>query len=295
MRLSFTPAPAFKLECDLAENPLWDATAQLLYWSDIPKGVLYRFNPKTGEVKKIYSGPQVGGFVLEQEGGFVLFRETDMAWLRDGEIVATRSVRMLGATRFNDVIAAPDGSVLAGTIGKTPESGGLYHFRLDGSAEQLVAGTGCSNGLAFSRDHQTLYWTCSSRRKIFAFVYDNGRVDVNSLREFYIVPEDEKIPDGMTVDADGNIWSARWDGSRLVKINAEGNKLQEVFFPRARVSSITFGGENLDVAYVSIAATEGEKKSLAGESIYQVDLGVRGVREFRSRLSVSCLDPVDLP
>ncbi|MFV0415086.1 MAG: SMP-30/gluconolactonase/LRE family protein [Chthoniobacterales bacterium] len=289
------PVPIVQLECKLAEGPLWDVEKKLLYWTDIPKGVLYCFDPATGGVKQIYKGAQVGGFVLDSEGSLILFRETDIAWLRDGQIVAIRPVHMAGAERFNDVIAAPDGSVFAGTIGKTSESGGLYHFRVDGSAEQLVAGSGCGNGLGFSSDGQTLYWTCSTRKKIFAFDYKNGEVDVASQRELYAASEDEKIPDGMTVDADGNIWSARWDGARLVKISPSGERLQDIAFPRGRVSSVIFGGENLDVAYVTIAATKGEDVSRVGESVYKIDLGVTGIPEFRSRLSARHLEPLDLP
>jgi len=292
-----TPRSVVDVRCELAENPLWDAELGALYWTDIPLGKIYSWKPASRVLAEAYTGEMVGGFTVQANGDLLLFRTTDIAWLRPGgRVYASRRVVIDGAQRFNDVQAGPDGSVFAGTIGRTPTSGGLYHFSPDGAVGKLFDGTGCSNGMGFSPDDKTFYWTCSTTRKIFAFDFSDGRVAVDSRRVFYAAPEGEGIPDGMTVDARGHIWSARWDGARLVEIAPDGKKLGEIAFPRARVSSICIGGEALDRGYVSIAETEGEPEAGLLKSIFELEgLSSGGRAEFRSRLTPDHLTPVELP
>ena len=268
--------------CQLAEGPLWHAQRAELYWVDIEVGKLYSYNPATGICADIYSGERVGGFTFNSDGTLVLFRVRDVCWIDfDGKVLGAQSISLEGMRRFNDVIAAPGGSVFAGTIGTTKESGGLYHFRPEGTVRRLFSGTGCANGMGFSPDRTVFYWTCSTSRKIFAYDFKDGEVDVPSSRVFYAAPEEEKTPDGMTVDFEGNIWSARWDGFRLVKISPAGKKLEEVSIPRGRVSSAIFGGTALDRLYVTAAADQGKITpclyELKGE-------GLRGREEFYSQL-----------
>jgi D-xylonolactonase len=237
-----------------------------------------------GKSRRIYSGDQVGGFTFNRDGTLVLFRVTDVCWTDfDGKVLATQPVVFEGMVRFNDVIAAPDGSVFAGTIGKTPQSGGLYHFHPDGAAHRVFSGTGCANGMGFSPDLSVFYWTCSTTRKIFSYPYAKGEVDVAAARVLYAAPEAEKIPDGMTVDHAGNIWSARWDGAQLVKISPEGKKLDSIALPRGRISSAIFGGANLDRLYVTAAAGKDEGK--IAPCVYELTgLGLKGREEFFSAL-----------
>ncbi len=105
-------------------------------------------------------------------------------------------------------------------------------------------------------------------------------------RVFYDAPADEKTPDGMTVDRDGNIWSARWDGFQMVKISPSGKKLESLSLPRARISSACFGGPGLDRLYVTAAASEGEDK--ISPCLYEVKIdSVSGPQEFFSHLDGS--------
>lgn len=270
--------------CQLAEGPLWHPGRACLYWTDIAKGRVHCFDPATRQSTRIYEGDQVGGFTFNRDGSIVLFRVKDVCWIDpSGKILATQPIVFEGMNRFNDVIAGPDGSVFAGTIGQTAESGGLYHFRPDGDARRLFSGTGCANGLGFSPDGATIYWTCSTRRKIFAYDFKNGQIDVASSRLLYDAPGAEKTPDGMTVDHEGNIWSARWDGAQLVKISPDGKKLDSIAMPRGRVSSAVFGGKNLDRLYVTCAAENGE--DAIAPCLYELTGdGLRGREEFFSAL-----------
>jgi D-xylonolactonase len=282
---SLTPIPS--APCRLAEGPLWHAPSATLYWTDIPEGKIYRYTPATGESACCYSGEQVGGSTFNRDGTLALFRVKDVCWIDfAGKILAVQPFEMHGSHRFNDVSAGPDGSVFAGTIGRTHESGGLYHFKPDGSVRHLFAGTGCANGMGFSPDRTTFYWTCSTSRKIYAYPYQDGEIDVPGCRVFYDAPADEKTPDGMTVDRDGNIWSARWDGFQIVKIGPSGRKLDSLSLPRARVTSACFGGADLDRLYVTAAANQGEEKITP--CLYELKIeGVSGHEEFFSQLDGS--------
>jgi len=280
---SISPIPS--APCQLAEGPLWHPGQGKLFWADIPEGKVYSYTPATGESACCYSGDQqVGGFTFNRDGLLVLFRVKDVCWIDfAGKVIATQPFDLHGSHRFNDVSAAPDGSVFAGTIGQTKESGGLYHFKPDGTVRHLFTGTGCANGMGFSPDRATFYWTCSTTRKIYAYPYMNGGIDVPAARVFYDAPADEKIPDGMTVDRDGNVWSARWDGFEIVKISPAGKKIESIKLPRARISSACFGGAQLDRLYITAAASEGDGGKIS-PCIYEVKIdGVSGHEEFFSR------------
>jgi D-xylonolactonase len=274
--------------CLLAEGPLWHPGRARIYWTDILAGKLFWHDPASGEHQCFHSGETVGGFTFNHDGSLVLFRVKDVCWIDfEGNIRAIQPVALGGMQRFNDVIAAPDGSVFAGTIGRTAESGGLYHFRPDGTVSRLFSGTGCSNGMGFSPDQTVFYWTCSTSRRIYAFDYKGGELAVAGRRLFYEAQPEEGIPDGLTVDQYGTIWSAQWDGFQFVQIDPSGKKLGAVPVPRARVSSLCFGGPRLDSLYITVAAADGPEEN-GDQSLFRWEAGtVRGREEFFSGLDSS--------
>lgn len=272
--------------CALGENPLWHPEKGCLFWTDITGGKIHRFNLASGWHEVIYHGPPVGGFTLQANGDLLLFRVNDIARLRAGGIVeVVREFVDDGAERFNDVIADPQGRVFAGTIGTTSTSGGLYRIDLDGSIKLLFRGTGVSNGMGFSPDQSTFYWTCSTSRVIHAFDYRAETGWIGGERVFYRATETEGIPDGMTVDSDGHVWSARWDGFAVVHHAPDGSVIERFRFPVAKVSSLCFGGPELDEFFVTTAGGEAGTEHDDG-SVYRWRAGVRGVGEFRSRIAL---------
>jgi D-xylonolactonase len=272
--------------CTLGENPLWNERDQALYWADIQEGKLYRYYPGSGKSECFYQGPIVGGFTFQEDDSLLLF-EADRITLLDA--AGKRSVLREGIDddmqRFNDVMADPEGRVFAGTIGKDSQRGGLYRVDLDGTVTSLFKGTGCSNGMGFTPDLSQMYWTCTTRKKIFLHDYDRKTGELRNQRVWYDAKDDGGVPDGMTVDVDGCVWTTRWDGFCLLQLSTEGKQLQRFEFPVAKVSSVVFGGPELDQLYLTTAGGAPDSNTLDG-AVFHVQSSTRGKPEFRSRVGL---------
>jgi sugar lactone lactonase YvrE len=272
--------------CLLGENPLWNEREGRIYWEDIETGRLFRADHYSGEHECFYQGPVVGGFTFQEDGSLLLFEQDRIAVLS-----ATGERRVLaegidsGMTRWNEVIADPEGRVFAGTIGKNDEIGGLFRVDHDGSVTSIVRGTGCGNGMGFSADLTTFYWTCSTTRRIYRFDYDRDSGALSNQRIHYQAPEAEGTPDGMAIDAEDGIWTARYGGSTLLKLAPNTGTLEgELRFPVPAVSSVTFGGPALDTLYVTTAGGKPDDPDSPDGTLYRVPVAVRGRLEYRSRI-----------
>ncbi len=270
--------------CLLSENPLWNGKDQCLYWTDIDAGTIHRFNPQTERSEQLYHGTKVGGFTFQADGDLLLFRVNDLALLHpDGSVDVLLEYKDDGLDRFNDVIADPEGRVYAGSIGLKKDSGALYRIDLDGTITCLWQGTGCSNGMGFSPDLKTFYWTCSSSSRIFKYSYDRETGDLGSPTLFYQATEEEGIPDGLTIDNKGDVWSARWDGYSVVRHAPSGKVVETIPFPVAKVTSLCLGGKNLDQFYITSAGGKPGTDTLDG-AMFQMPAPHQGRSEFESRI-----------
>ena len=271
--------------CDTGENPLWDDRRRCVFWTDITNGKVFRYDIDAGTPRAIYEGEPVGGFTLQENGDLLLFRVNDIALLGEG---GTPAVLLRcdddGMERFNDVIADPEGRVFAGTIGRTSESGGLYRLDPDGTLTKLFDGTGCANGMGFGPDGRTFYWTCSTTRRIFRFHYDRKTGALSNRALFYQATEAEGIPDGMCVDNTGHVWSARYDGSAIVRHNPQGHVVETIKTPVAKVTSCCLGGRDLDMLYVTSAGGRTGSGTADG-GLFSIEVSALGLPEYRSRIS----------
>lgn len=287
LAMNYDIEPLANAHCDTGENPLWDAEKRLIYWEDIPNGRVFRLNVDTLEWGKIYDGPTVGGFTLQQDGRLLLFRENEFGILQNDGSVQSLAQNLFPETgRFNDVMADPFGGVLAGTMGrKTGLDGGLFHFKTDGSATQLWTGTGCSNGMGYSPDRKTFYWTNTTAKTIFAFDHDPATGNLSRAHAFIQVSIGEGSPDGMAVDANGEIWSARWGGWGIFHYDLEGKLIEKIELPVERVSSLIFGDDDLQTLYITTAGGK-DGADTADGTLYRTRVNVKGQSEYRSQLGL---------
>ena len=285
---TYTVTPLVNEHCATGENPYWNPQDNCVYWTDIPNGKLFRYDTTTGEHAQIYQGVQVGGFTLQENGDWLLFRVKDIAVLSpDGTVRTLLSFDDEGADRFNDVIADPEGRVYAGTMGAARRpTGGLYRVDLDGTITKLWAGTSTANGMGFTPDLQHMYWTDSTAKRIYRYRYHRETGELTDQTLFYQADPSEGTPDGLVVDTEGNVWSARHRGSAILKHAADnGRVVQRITLPVARVTSQIFGGPDLDTLYVTTAGGGEPEAREEDGTLYRVTgLGARGQAEFRSRV-----------
>lgn len=274
-------------QCVTGEGPLWHPTEQRVYWADIPQGRLFRYDPKTGQHEQCYSGEVVGGFTIQDDGALLLFmaRGAVKIW-RDGQLeTILEEIPDERETRFNDVFADPEGRVFCGTMPTKERLGRLYRLDPDRKLTLLLEGIGTSNGMGLTLDRKQLYYTDSTAKKIYRFDYDRASGAISNQRVFVDSGDEEGVPDGMTVDAEGYVWSARWDGYRLTRYAPDGSEERRVLFPAKKVSSVTFGGPDYMDMYVTTAGGNNKAENGPGAgALFRLRLGIQGLPEFPSRI-----------
>lgn len=276
----------------LGEGPFWDAEHQRLLWSDIYASTVYAFDPATREKAVFHAGQMVFGLVRHRDGGLVVTGATGMQYLRPGAEARPIATEYDGEPLFlNDCIADAKGRVYAGTVYWGPNGlvkrGHLFLVDTDGKAKIVDSGMGMSNGLGFSPDDKTLYFTDSYDHTIYAYDVDSNTGALSNKRTFVKVPREDGLPDGLTVDADGNVWSALWFGGRVVCHDPDGKFKSAIDLPIRQVASVMFGGRDLDELYITSSSVPFRSIELApvgydfdatnlGGSLYRVRPGARG-------------------
>jgi sugar lactone lactonase YvrE len=151
----------------------------------------------------------------------------------------------------------------------------------------MLTGLGVSNGVGWSPDGTTMYHTDSTTRTIRAYAFDAAAGTIDDGRTFVV--DDDCYPDGLTVDADGYVWSAKWDGWRVVRYDPAGKIDRVLPMPVQRPTAVAFGGPELDRLYVTSARANLSPSALAagplaGALLVIDDLDVRGRPEPPCRL-----------
>lgn len=273
--------------CETGENPLWHPIERRLYWTDIPNGRLFRYDPASGHHEQCYQGRPVGGFTVQADGSLLLFmdRGTIALWRNGALTEVVPEIAEECASRFNDVIADPQGRVFCGTMSTDERNGRLYRLDLDGSLHLVLENIGCSNGMAFTLDRKGLYYTDSFAREIYLFDYNAKDGSLSNRRVFARFTEADGLPDGATLDARGRLWSALWGGSCIVRLHPDGSIEQRITLPARKVSSLIFGGESYSDLYMTTAGgnTRQEDGPQAG-ALFRLQSQGQGLPEFFSRI-----------
>jgi sugar lactone lactonase YvrE len=258
----------------LGEATIWDPAAGVLWWIDIYGPTIHRYHPGTGETDS-WPAPEylgciglrdAGGLVVTMASGFHLFDPSTGAFapIADPE-------PDLPDTRFND--GKPDrfGHFWSGSMfeapGKPPRKiAALYRLGADGTARRMLDGIGCSNGLAWSPDGRTMYFTDSHTHLVWAFDYDPDAGEIGNRRTFVDLTGRGYIVDGSTVDAEGNYWLTVPFKGKVLAYDPAGRQIAEVDMPCDLPTCCEFGGADLRTLYVTTAIYRRSAAELAGQT-----------------------------
>lgn len=274
--------------CLLGESPLWHPQEQVLYWCDIPGRRLHRLDPATGESRR-WDFPVEPASCAPLAGGGLLLAMRDGLWRFDA---ATGERRQLAEPpydpareRFNDGKCDPRGRFWVGTIyePRDPPLAALYCW----DREQLsrrADGITVSNGLGWSPDGRTMYWSDTKAHTVYAFDVDPVDGSLSPRRVFATFPV--KVagqpldgyggrPDGAAVDAEGAYWVSMFEGQRVLRLSPQGEVLSEVRLPVRCPTMPCFGGADLRTLYITTARENRPADELAAQPLAGCVLALR--------------------
>jgi gluconolactonase len=269
-------------QCTLGEGPVsFGATHEEVQWVDIEgKKVLSR-NLASGHIDE-YSVTELIGFVIPTESGKSLLGTTSGPVLYDGKDCAPFAARNkvdVTPMRWNDAKVSPDGDLWLGSLALTEEAGYGSFYRLDSNKElrKFLAGTGISNGLAWSSDKKTFYYIDTLTFGIEAFDYHEREISNRRM----VIPCDTQygFPDGMCIDSDDGLWVAFYNGSAVRRFDTRNNFLMthEISVPALRTTSCAFAGKNLDVLIITSAERNNPTSTIADGRTYICETGFTGL------------------
>ncbi len=273
----------------LGEGPIWDPRQQVLYWVDIFSLYLHSFKPETKTLQSWPMPDLLTSIALNKSGGLV-------GTLRHGFVsidLPSGTVKKLESIfpdtemrlRCNDGKCDPQGRYWVGTMDTEVQAplGALFCRDPLGKISQIDQGFTIANGLGWSPDLHTMYFTETITRTIFQYDFHAETGAVSNRRIFATVPEDAGVPDGLTVDSHGYVWSAHWDGWRITRYDPQGHIDQVISLPIQRPTNCCFGGKDLSILYITSARfglneTDLAKGPAAG-SIFALQTTVTGLSE----------------
>lgn len=276
----------------LGEVPVWDVAEQSLYWVDIEGKRLQRWHQPTNAFSEWRFDERIGSFALREHGGLVCAFASGFAFFdpTSGTIEwIARPDSYDAGNRFNDGKCDRNGRFWAGTMddGLSRHSGNLYRLDPDLSVHRMESGIGISNALCWSPDDKTFYFADTLDREIRCYDYDAITGAISNRRLFASTANDPGAPDGSTIDAEGFMWNAQWDGWRLVRYAPDGRVDRIVPLPVQKPTSCIFGGPDLATLFVTSAIWDLKGEALSAQpmagSLLALDVGIHGLPESRFR------------
>ncbi|HEX9807322.1 MAG TPA: SMP-30/gluconolactonase/LRE family protein [Alteraurantiacibacter sp.] len=275
--------------CQVGEGPVWDVADQALYYIDILEQKVFRWDPEGGELRQWDVPDMIGSMALREGGGAIVALVTGIHTL-DFETGEVKPLALMEPE--NPAIQLADGKVdragrfVFGTSHRKAQEplGGLYSLGADGRIAQLDSGLTLGNGPCWSLDNRTLYHADSMRHTIYAYDYDLETGAAANRRTFFDSSDFGPIPDGATVDANGDLWVAICEGGVVLQLSSAGEVKQAIEMPVRCPASCMFFGPDLDRLFVpSIDPTFMGRpdNELAGMNFVIDGLGVTGLPEPR--------------
>lgn len=243
--------------CDvLGEGPIWDPRVRRLVWLDIERAMVHTVDPDHGDAETQQVTDGITALGLRASGGYVVAARTGLGFWDRGAAeaeVVEHPERDRVDGRFNDGAVDPWGRFWAGSAGPGSSSA-LYRMDPDRSVTRIRTGVTVSNGIDWSPDARTMYFTDSRRHIVTAFDLDPSDGTIVGERVFVSTEGEPGVPDGLTVDDEGCVWSVRWGGAAVYRYDPVGRLDRVIPLPVRYPTSCAFGGTMLDLLFVTSAS-----------------------------------------
>lgn len=281
--MSLPPSPIEALDapaCLLGESPLWHPQEQLLYWCDITGRALHRHDPASGHHQQWALHTEVGSCAPMRQGGLLLALR-DGLWHLDTDTGRRHQLAAApydpSVERFNDGKCDPAGRFWVATLyePRQPALAALYRYSA-GTLERILGDITVGNGLAWSPDGRTLYYSDTKAHTIYAHPFDPATGQPGPRRVFArFAPRSDHQdlstyggrPDGAAVDAEGAYWTAMFEGQRLLRLSPQGDVLQQIHLPVRCATMPCFGDGDLKTLYVTTSRDKRPADELASQPL----------------------------
>jgi sugar lactone lactonase YvrE len=275
----------------IGESPTWSESERALYWIDVKKPALYRYDLAAAQQRAWDLSSDVGAFALldGKRGAVVALREGiySLNFESGGLTRLAQAPFEPELFRFNEGACDAIGRFWVGVMfdplaQESPrQRASLHSFTLQGGLKHEPDAAELHNGMAWSPDGKTFYLSHSYRREVFAHEFDAPSGRIGARRNFAQVPEELGIPDGACVDTDGGYWCALHGGGRLRRYSAAGALDKEVLLPVSQPTMCVFGGDNLEEMFVTSARDKLTPEQLSREphagAIFRLRPGKQGI------------------
>jgi sugar lactone lactonase YvrE len=280
------------------EGPVWHPEEQALYWTDINRFLIHRYDPARGAVQSWFFDEPVTALALTDRAGTlaVALGSRVILWKPADDARRDQGFRLPGwpAVRLNDGRPDPRGSLWLGSMrnnvnpdGSAGEGGGtdgvLYRIDPDGAVSEWKRGVGISNTLAWSPGGTRFYFADTPRNTVFAYDYDPATGAISGERPFF-AGFARGLPDGSAVDREGCLWNCRYGGGCIVRVAPDGAIERVIEMPAANITNCTFGGADYRTVYVTSAGLGAPRGDRLAGSLFAMESSVAGLPENRFRI-----------
>jgi sugar lactone lactonase YvrE len=304
MRLNYEPICIAPTGDRCGEGPVWHPAENVLFWTDVNRFLIHRYNPADDCVKSWFFDEPVTSIVLTDSDHIlaVVLGSRVVLWEPSSNRRADHGFFLEGwpTVRLNDAQADPQGSLWLGSMrnnvsadGSSSEVAGTdgILFRIDPqrNVTQWKHGIGVSNTLAWSPDRKHFYFGDSLANTISIYDYNPATGDICKEKPFF-AGFNRGLPDGSTVDAEGFLWNCRFYGGCVVRVAPDGCIDTIIEMPVSNVTSCIFGGVNLNLLYVTTASVEAPASEQFAGGLFVIETNVRGQVPNRFRIPRGSID-----
>jgi len=273
--------------CILGEGPVWNPADNRIYWIDIVKGHIHSNDATGSNPHTLPTDDMIGSFAFCDDGRIIAALQKGLVFIdpKSGEQEMIGDPEShLSQNRFNDGKCDPAGRFFAGTLPLSEDhpGGNLYRVDQDLSIHKVLGDITISNGLCWSHDNSSFYFIDTVTLRVDRFDYDILTGSISNRTTIITIDPKDGYPDGMTIDTEGMLWIAHWGGWQVTRWHpSTGEKIGHIKLPVSQVTSLCFGGENLNTLFIT-SARRGlneealQKEPLAGATFIVSDISFKG-------------------